>query len=123
MCVTRQIITAVKNFSRKKHSPLRNYYAVDVNGSWEDEYNDMSAQLRDDSSDPLQRVIEREEAEQLYSFLKDNLSEMEVGVIKEYLKNKSYKEIAADTGLSEKMVDNALSRVREKLLKASKNIA
>lgn len=86
----------------------------------QDEQNDLSSSLENESSenelDPALLVQEKEEKDRLFSLLKEELSELEYSVLQLRLQDFSYEEIGARLAVSAKVVDNALQRVRSKLV-------
>lgn len=118
LCVTRQIITAVKTATRQKHIPLNTY--VSLNKPIYDEESDRT--LLDiisgvKVSDPEELVISREEVESIENEIGEVLSDLEMEVLMSYLDGKSYQEIACDLDRHAKSIDNALQRVKRKLEK------
>lgn len=118
LCVTRQIITAIKTATRQKHIPLNTY--ISLNKPIYDEESDRT--LLDilsgvKVSDPEELVISREEVEHIESEISDILSDLEMEVLMAYLDGKSYQEIACDLDRHAKSIDNALQRVKRKLEK------
>ncbi|CAG7838887.1 RNA polymerase sporulation sigma factor SigH [Clostridium botulinum] len=118
LCVTRQIITAIKTATRQKHIPLNTY--VSLNKPIYDEESDRT--LLDILStvkicDPEELVISREEVLKIENDIQEVLSELELEVLNSYLQGKSYQEIACDLDRHSKSIDNALQRVKRKLEK------
>ena len=118
LCVTRQIITAIKTASRQKHIPLNSY--VSLNKPIYEEDSDRT--LLDVISgvkvaNPEDMIISREEFSDIESKMNDILSDLEWKVLMSYLDGKSYQEIAAELGRHIKSIDNALQRVKRKLEK------
>lgn len=116
LCITRQIITAIKTATRQKHIPLNSY--VSLNKPIYDEESDRT--LLDVISgskvtDPEELVISREEFVDIESKMVEFLSELEWQVLMFYLEGKSYQEIADELGRHVKSIDNALQRVKRKL--------
>jgi len=116
LCVTRQIITAIKTATRQKHIPLNSY--VSLNKPIYDEDSDRT--LLDiisgsKVSDPEELVINREEFGNIEDKMGEILSELEWQVLMSYLDGKSYQEIAVDLRRHVKSIDNALQRVKRKL--------
>jgi len=111
LCITRQIKTAVKNSLRKKHMPLNNYIPFDA----ENKIGYRSIQL-----DPDEIAIGKETLENLKDFITDNFSNYEKKVLELYMENLNYKEIASRLGTNTKSVDNAVSRIKNKLKKGLK---
>jgi len=122
LCVTRQIITAIKTATRQKHIPLNSY--VSLNKPIYDEDSDRT--LLDvlsgaKASDPEELVISQEEFTEIERKMEEILSGLEWQVLMSYLDGKSYQEIAHDLGRHVKSIDNALQRVKRKLEKYMEN--
>lgn len=118
LCVTRQIITAIKTATRQKHIPLNTY--VSLNKPIYDEESDRT--LLDVLSearvaDPEELIISREELNHIQNEIGEVLSTLELEVLMSYLDGKSYQEIACDLDRHAKSIDNALQRVKRKLEK------
>ncbi|NLZ52229.1 MAG: RNA polymerase sporulation sigma factor SigH [Thermoanaerobacteraceae bacterium] len=116
LCITRQIITAIKTATRQKHIPLNSY--ISLNKPIYDEESDRT--LMDVLSgtkicDPEELIISREEFSTIEAKIEELLSDLEWEVLTSYLQGKSYQEIAADLDRHVKSIDNALQRVKRKL--------
>ena len=116
LCITRQIITAIKTATRQKHIPLNSY--ISLNKPIYDEDSDRT--LLDVISgtritDPEELVISREEFDNIEAKMSEILSSLEWKVLMFYLEGKSYQEIANDLDRHVKSIDNALQRVKHKL--------
>ncbi len=116
LCITRQIITAIKTATRQKHIPLNSY--VSLNKPIYDEDSDRT--LLDVISgskitDPEELIISREEFDDIEEKMGEILSSLEWQVLMSYLEGKSYQEIAVDLNRHVKSIDNALQRVKRKL--------
>jgi len=116
LCITRQIITAIKTATRQKHIPLNSY--VSLNKPIYDEDSDRT--LLDVISgskitDPEELIISREEFDDIEEKMGEILSSLEWKVLMSYLEGKSYQEIAEDLNRHVKSIDNALQRVKRKL--------
>lgn len=116
LCITRQIITAIKTATRQKHIPLNSY--VSLNKPIYDEESDRT--LMDVLSgvkitDPEELLISQEELKNIESKIGEILSDLEWEVLMSYLQGKSYQEIAVDLDRHVKSIDNALQRVKRKL--------
>lgn len=116
LCITRQIITAIKTATRQKHIPLNSY--VSLNKPIYDEDSDRT--LLDVISgtritDPEELIISREEFDDIEAKMGEILSSLEWKVLMYYLEGKSYQEIANDLNRHVKSIDNALQRVKRKL--------
>jgi RNA polymerase sporulation-specific sigma factor len=117
LCVTRQIITAIKTASRQKHLPLNTYISFSHTPA-SSEFDTCT--LADvipagRTSDPAQQVISSEEVGSLTDCLVRLLSPLESKVLKYYLEGNSYEAIAEHIGHDTKTVDNALQRVKRKV--------
>lgn len=116
LCITRQIITAIKTATRQKHIPLNSY--VSLNKPIYDEESDrtlMDVIHGNKVSDPEELIISREEFLDIERRMGEFLSELEWQVLMLYLEGKSYQEIADNLDRHVKSVDNALQRVKRKL--------
>jgi len=116
LCITRQIITAIKTATRQKHIPLNSY--VSLNKPIYDEDSDRT--LLDILSgtkvtDPEELMINREEYNDIEFKIGEILSDLEWRVLMLYLEGKSYQEIALELARHVKSIDNALQRVKRKL--------
>ncbi|MDF2988073.1 MAG: polymerase, sigma-24 subunit, subfamily [Eubacterium sp.] len=118
LCITRQIITAIKTATRQKHIPLNSY--VSLNKPIFDEESDrtlMDVISEENISDPEELVINREEFQGIENKMGEILSSLEWEVLTSYLEGRSYQEIAEDLDRHVKSIDNALQRVKRKLEK------
>jgi RNA polymerase sporulation-specific sigma factor len=116
LCVTRQIITAIKTATRQKHIPLNSY--VSLNKPIYDEDSDrtlLDVLSGSKISDPEELVISREELIDIEEKMGEILSDLEWKVLMSYLDGKSYQEIAVELERHVKSIDNALQRVKRKL--------
>lgn len=116
LCVTRQIITAIKTATRQKHIPLNSY--ISLNKPIYDEESDrtlMDVISGAKVSDPEELIISREEFMNIENKINELLSDLEQEVLISYLQGKSYQEIAVDLDRHVKSIDNALQRVKRKL--------
>nr|WP_286672842.1 RNA polymerase sporulation sigma factor SigH [Anaeromonas gelatinilytica] len=119
LCITRQIITAIKTATRQKHIPLNSY--VSLNKPIYDEESDrtlMDVLSGAKVSDPEDLIISQEELSRIEEKIGEILSELEWEVLMSYLQGKSYQEIAVDLKRHVKSIDNALQRVKRKLEKS-----
>ncbi len=115
LCVTRQVMSAVKASARKKHLPLNTYLSLSQSGSGDDaELPD--AELREaESREPERQFIHREEARRIAAVIEGGLSPFERQVIGLYLAGEHYHAIAQRMQRSPKSIDNALQRIRRKI--------
>lgn len=116
LCITRQIITAIKSATRKKHMPLNTYVSLNrqvFDGESERTLIDViqSAHV----SDPEETLIGRENYEAVAASIEQMLSRLEKNALELYLQGYSYQHIANALGKSTKCVDNAIQRVKKKL--------
>lgn len=116
LCITRQIITAIKTATRQKHIPLNSYISLDK-PIYEEESDRtlMDVICGPKVSDPEQLMINQEEFGRLEGKLGEILSELERQVLVLYLDGRSYQEIAVDLNRHVKSIDNALQRVKRKV--------
>jgi RNA polymerase sporulation-specific sigma factor len=118
LCITRQIITAIKTATRQKHIPLNSY--ISLNKPIYDEESDrtlMDILSTIHISDPEELIISNEERIKIQYTMSEVLSDLEMEVLRCYLDGKSYQEIACDLDRHAKSIDNALQRVKRKLEK------
>ncbi len=119
LCVTRQIITAIKTATRFKHAPLNTYVSFSHTPAGQD--NEGECTLGDALpgpavNDPSVRVISTEELQSLVGCLGSALSSLESDALRRYLDGNSYEEMAEELGCDTKTIDNALQRVKRKIL-------
>lgn len=118
LCITRQIITAIKTATRQKHIPLNSY--VSLNKPIYDEESDrtlLDVITEGWVSNPEDMLISREDLTNIENRIGQMLSKLEKQVLVNYLEGKSYQEISDEMGRHVKSVDNALQRVKRKLQK------
>ena len=118
LCVTRQIITAIKTATRQKHIPLNSY--VSLNRPIYDEESDrtlMDVLSEVQMAGPEELLISQEDYSSVENRISEVLSDLEMEVLNAYLEGKSYQEIARMLGRHVKSIDNALQRVKRKLSK------
>jgi len=116
LCITRQIITAIKTATRQKHIPLNSYVSLDK--PIYDEESDrtlLDVICGTQVSDPEELIINQEEFTGLEDKMSEILSDLERKVLMLYLDGRSYQEIAVDLNRHVKSIDNALQRVKRKL--------
>lgn len=117
LCMTRQIITAIKTATRQKHAPLNSYVSLNKPVS-EDDDSDRSVgdSITSTTMDnPVDLVISKEEVEKIRSSVERLLSGFETEVLTLYMEGKSYQEIGGMLGRHVKSIDNALQRIKRKL--------
>lgn len=116
LCVTRQIITAIKTATRQKHIPLNSYVSLDKPIYDEDSDRTLLDVICGNRvTDPEELIINKEEFDGLEDKMGEILSELERKVLMLYLDGRSYQEIAVDLDRHVKSIDNALQRVKRKL--------
>jgi RNA polymerase sporulation-specific sigma factor len=117
LCVTRQIITAIKTATRYKHSPLNTYVSFSQTPAGQDDSDcTLGDALPGPSVDePPVVVISSEELQSLVFCLGTGLSSLEGDALRLYLEGSSYEEMAAELGCDTKTIDNALQRVKRKI--------
>jgi RNA polymerase sporulation-specific sigma factor len=119
LCITRQIITAVKTATRNKHTPLNGYVSFSSapasasDGGGEPTLDEVIP--GPSVHDPVNQVISSEELQSLVSCISTTLSELESRVLALYLDGHSYEAIGERIGCDTKTVDNALQRVKRKV--------
>lgn len=118
LCITRQMITAIKMATRQKHIPLNCYVSLD-----KPIYEDDSARTLMDvlsgakMTNPEELIINREEFDHMEGKMTELLSDLERKVLLLYLEGRSYQEISEELNRHVKSIDNALQRVKRKLEK------
>ena len=119
LCITRQIITAIKGATRNKHQPLNGYISfshtpagVDPEGG---ECTLGDAIAGSPTMDPASQVISSDEIDSLVGMLGSSLSPLESEVLGSFMSGKSYEAIAERAGCDPKAVDNAMQRVKRKI--------
>lgn len=117
LCVTRQIITAVKSATRRKHSPLNGYVSLSRSTSMEEDGERLLSDIlaAKEICDPAEIVISAWETNFIRTGMADALSPFESEVLKLYTNGRSYQDIADALGRHTKAVDNALQRVKRKM--------
>src|SRR4051812_21618756 len=119
LCVTRQIITAIKTATRFKHSPLNTYVSFSHTPAGQESDGDCTlgdALPGPSTNDPSVCVISTEELQSLVFTLGSGLSKLEADALKLYLEGESYEDMAERLGCDTKTIDNALQRVKRKVL-------
>jgi RNA polymerase sporulation-specific sigma factor len=117
LCITRQVITAIKTATRHKHQPLNQYVSISATRP-DDEPNDRLVEKllgSDHATDPAEQAISRERMEDMRRSMAEMLSVLEVDVLRLYVEGKSYQEISERLGRHVKSIDNALQRIKRKV--------
>jgi RNA polymerase sporulation-specific sigma factor len=118
LCITRQIITAVKTATRNKHTPLNQYLSFSSSPAGASGDNEPTLDEMIPGSpvnDPVNQVISSEELRALVACISTTLSDLESRVLALYLDGRSYEEVGQRLGCDCKTVDNALQRVKRKV--------
>ena len=117
LCVTRQIITAIKSATRHKHVPLNTYVSFSRPVASDEEGERCIADMLPITAvaDPADLVISADRIRALQSHFDEVLSDLEVEVLRLYVEGKSYTEIAESLHRHTKSIDNALQRIKRKL--------
>src|SRR5512133_913452 len=117
LCITRQIITAVKTATRNKHSPLNQYVSFSTSPAAATDGEPTLDEILPGPTahDPVNQVISSEELRSLVACLSTVLSDLESRVLSLYLDGHSYTAIGEQLGCDTKTVDNALQRVKRKV--------
>jgi len=116
LCITRQIITAIKTATRQKHIPLNSY--ISLNRPIFDDENDrtlMDVISEEVASNPEEMLISQEDLTLIEGRIGKILSPFEKQVLLRYLDGKSYQEISEELGRHVKSIDNALQRIKRKM--------
>ncbi|BBW98144.1 RNA polymerase sporulation sigma factor SigH [Geobacillus sp. FSL W8-0032] len=118
LCITRQMITAIKTATRQKHIPLNSYVSLDK-PIYDDESDRtlMDVLSGTQATDPEQLIVNREEVGDIELKMAELLSDLERKVLALYLDGRSYQEISEELNRHVKSIDNALQRVKRKLEK------
>ncbi|MBL1992418.1 RNA polymerase sporulation sigma factor SigH, partial [Klebsiella pneumoniae] len=116
LCITRQIITAIKTATRQKHIPLNSYVSLDK-PIYDEESDRTLLDVISEAkvTDPEEMIISQEEYTDIESKISELLSDLERKVLSLYLDGRSYQEISEQLNRHVKSIDNALQRVKRKL--------
>lgn len=123
VCVSRQIITAIKTANRQKHMPLNSYVSLDKN-AYDDETGGgayINVIREPYQNDPEEIVISRENMDSIEYSINKTLSKLELQVLVYYLRGMNYREISELINKDVKSVDNAIQRIKRKLEAILKN--
>lgn len=117
LCITRQLISAIKTATRQKHAPLNSYVSLSRPAAGDDQGDRVLADIltAKEICDPAEIVISEWEARNIREGFTSALSTFETAVLRLYMDGKSYKEIADTLQRHVKSVDNALQRVKRKI--------
>ena len=118
ICITRQIITAIKTATRQKHLPLNTYISLNQPAYEEESERMMIDMLAEkESFNPEEIMISKERFSNMMDKMVEVLSKFELQVLNLFLSGKSYSEIANKLSKTEKSIDNALQRIKKKVEK------
>lgn len=115
LCVTRQIITAIKSATRHKHGPLNTYVSLHLPAKGDEHDAELLDLFASDVADPCDSVVSRDELAELQGWFAEILSDLEAEVLHRYVSGESYAEIATALRRHVKSIDNALQRIKRKL--------
>jgi RNA polymerase sporulation-specific sigma factor len=116
LCITRQIITAIKTATRQKHTPLNSYVSLHVPAYRDDDSDqELVDHFASDETDPADSVVSTAELALLERYFGEILSDLEANVLQRYIEGQSYQEIAVELKRHVKSIDNALQRIKRKL--------
>jgi len=116
LCVTRQIITAVKTATRQKHTPLNSYVSIDIPVDDNEEERTLTEVMPEQPSfTPENMIIWRELQRELRFRIGADLSPLESKALIRYIAGQTYQDIAVELNLGVKQIDNALQRAKKKL--------
>jgi RNA polymerase sporulation-specific sigma factor len=119
LCVTRQIITAIKTATRLKHAPLNTYVSFSHTPAGQESESECSlgdALPASHVHEPAVKVVSTEELQALVGCLSSSLSPLESDALRLYLEGSSYDQMAEELGCDTKTIDNALQRVKRKII-------
>lgn len=116
LCIKRQIITAIKTYSRQKHSPLNSYISLNKTSSDDEDDREVIEKLDIEIvPDPLEEITIKETYKKIEDKMSKLLSPFEQQVYYSYLSGYSYAQIADNLGSHSKAVDNAIQRIKKKI--------
>lgn len=117
LCITRQVVTAIKTATRRKHQPLNQYVSISgVRGGDSESERSIEDLLSDHHLvDPAEEIVQTEQLAQVRRSMAELLSGLEVDVLGLYVEGRSYQEIGDQLGRHVKSIDNALQRIKRKL--------
>lgn len=114
-CIKTSIFTAIKNSNSKKHMPLNNYVSLSSMDS-DDNDGDKNLIVMDSNYNPEKTLVENESEKELREKIKQTLTLLEYEILMLYLQGYSYALISEKLNKNAKSIDNALQRIRKKLL-------
>lgn len=116
LCIKRQIYSAIKASNREKHSPLNSYISF-YSSANENDVRLIENLEADTNTNPEHIILDQENTSRINELLSSHLSKMEQTVLPLYLDGMSYKDIAIKLNKPVKSIDNAVSRIRDKVKK------
>ncbi len=115
LCITRQILTAIKMATRLKHTPLNSYVSYDRPHDGDPSRTLADTVAVEESLDPLESLLAEDGMRSVMAVVDEVLSSLEADVLRLYVDGRSYQEIAELLGRRTKSIDNALQRIKRKL--------
>lgn len=115
LCITRQILTAIKMATRLKHTPLNTYVSYDRPHESDPDRTIADTVAVEEGLDPLETLLADDGMRAVMAVVDEVLSSLEADVLKLYVDGRSYQEIAELLGRRTKSIDNALQRIKRKL--------
>ena len=115
LCITRQMLTAIKMATRLKHAPLNSYLSIDQPREDEHGRSFTEVAMVEEDADPLESLVADDAIRTLMGVVDEVLSSLEAHVLRLYVDGRSYQEIADLLGRGTKSIDNALQRIKRKL--------
>ena len=115
LCITRQILTAIKMATRLKHTPLNSYVSYDRPHDGDSSRTLADTVAVEESLDPLESLLAEDGMRSVMAVVDEVLSGLEADVLRLYVEGRSYQEIAELLGRRTKSIDNALQRIKRKL--------
>ncbi|HEY4377626.1 MAG TPA: RNA polymerase sporulation sigma factor SigH [Acidimicrobiales bacterium] len=117
LCITRQLITAIKTATRQKHQPLNQYISISGTrgGDEPGERSEEEVLPPAGMSDPADRVVAQEQLSAMHQCMGERLSEFEIEVLGLYVAGNSYQDIAVRLDRHVKSIDNAIQRIKRKV--------
>lgn len=120
LCIERQLYNAIKGANRLKNSPLNTYVSLDVPVGGDDRFEEsrqtLGETLERGISNPEDILIDRERVGKIENYMKNHLSQFEQNVVNLYIEGLNYQQIAERLEKPPKSIDNALQRIKKKLL-------
>ncbi len=116
LCITRQIVTAIKTATRHKQQPLNQY--VSISAPRPDDEGERSVDKLlgpDPASDPADQIVSKEGMDEARRCMSDLLTGLEVDVLRLYVEGNSYQDISERLGRHVKSIDNSLQRIKRKV--------